>query len=141
MNRTASHKHEKGGMRCPRFDACNAPVCPLDPQWRLAQHLPGESVCLYLRETVKLGGKERIGAAISEQRSSVICAVTPEIVARHCDIRHKLKAASRSGSKLVNMHAVREQLGQTPATALDDESTPTAATPCEGFEHDMEVSP
>jgi hypothetical protein len=29
---------------CPKFQTCNANICPLDPLWRSAAHLPGEKV-------------------------------------------------------------------------------------------------
>ncbi len=40
---------------CPRFDHCNAPLCPLD-DWTLRHHVKGEPVCFYLREAAKHGG-------------------------------------------------------------------------------------
>jgi hypothetical protein len=33
--------------QCPRWEKCEAPLCPLDT--RTGSHLPGESVCWYLR--------------------------------------------------------------------------------------------
>src|SRR5262245_37157799 len=43
---------------CPRFDFCNANVCPLDPGWRKTVHLPGEAICRYLLCTGKAGAAE-----------------------------------------------------------------------------------
>ena len=41
---------------CPRFDRCSAPICPLDTDWQLRTHLPGEPICAFLREAAKQGG-------------------------------------------------------------------------------------
>ena len=38
---------------CPRFDKCNAPICPLDPDVLDRVHAKGEAVCHYLRLYVK----------------------------------------------------------------------------------------
>ena len=38
---------------CPKFDCCNAPICPLDPAWRNSAYLHGEGVCFYLRQASK----------------------------------------------------------------------------------------
>ena len=38
---------------CPKFDACRAPICPLDPEMLDRTYLSGESVCHYLRLQAK----------------------------------------------------------------------------------------
>ena len=38
---------------CPRFDKCNAPICPLDPDVLDRVHVKGDPVCHYLRLYVK----------------------------------------------------------------------------------------
>ena len=38
---------------CPRFDKCNAPICPLDPDVLDRVHIKGDPVCHYLRLYVK----------------------------------------------------------------------------------------
>ena len=102
-----------GAARCPRFDGCNAPVCPLDPDWPRAQHLPGERVCLWLREAVKPGGMARIAHAATDEIAVTVAEALPAILASSsADLRHKLAEASRSGSKLTNVHAVRGQMEQ-----------------------------
>ncbi|MEO8998336.1 MAG: hypothetical protein ABI227_05890 [Rhodanobacter sp.] len=117
---------KRGAARCPRFDSCNAPVCPLD-DWQRAQHLQGEAVCLWLREAVKPGGIARIATAAAAAIADIVDEALPAIMASSCDIRHKLKAASRSGSKLASMHAARELLGRPATFASGDTSTPAAA--------------
>ena len=38
---------------CPRFEGCNAPICPLDPDVLDRVSVKGDSVCHYLRLYVK----------------------------------------------------------------------------------------
>jgi len=33
---------------CPRFDACSAPLCPLDRDLRKRSHLKNERICHYI---------------------------------------------------------------------------------------------
>jgi len=114
-------------QRCPRFDGCNAPICPLD-NWRQAQHLQGERVCLWLREAVKPGGMARIARAATDDIAAAVAEALPAIVASgSADLRHKLAEASRSGSKLANMHAARGRMGQTAGVAPALASSPAAA--------------
>jgi len=42
MKPTAPHK-------CPRFDSCSAPICPLDPHALKRTMLRDERVCHYIR--------------------------------------------------------------------------------------------
>ncbi len=44
---------------CPNVEKCGAPVCPLDPSWRTAAHLPSEPVCGFLLAANKVGADER----------------------------------------------------------------------------------
>lgn len=127
MSPRASILKRKGAARCPRFDSCNAPICPLDPNWECSRHLPGEPVCLWLREAVKQGGIARIACAATEEIAAVVAETLPAIAASSSDIRHKLKVAARSGSKLERMHAAREQLRQAPRRAAEGISAPEAA--------------
>ena len=34
---------------CPRFDACEAPICPLDPDKYESVYLKGEKTCHFMR--------------------------------------------------------------------------------------------
>ncbi len=87
---------------CPRFDHCSAPICPLDCLWQRRTHLPGERVCGLLNELVKQGGKARIGRALSVELVDTVAAVAPAIGARWSDVRHKLRCAALTGSKLAS---------------------------------------
>ena len=60
---------------CPKFSACSAPICPLDHQWSRARHLPGERVCLWLRELVKGDGEARVVHASSWEVAAKVAEV------------------------------------------------------------------
>lgn len=127
MSRPSPSAQRKGVSRCPRFDSCNAPICPLDPNWDNRRHLPGDPVCLWLREAVKQGGIARIACAATGEIAAVVAETLPAIEASSSDIRHKLKVAARSGSKLENMRAARERLTQLHEHALDGTGTTAGA--------------
>lgn len=85
---------------CPKWDGCSCPVCPLAPEWRQHKHLPGERICLWLRELVKPDGRATVDRALGEEAALTVAEAAPDIMARWSDIRHKLRQASRQGSKL-----------------------------------------
>lgn len=58
-------------MKCPRWEACRAPYCPLDPSRSETTTHEGEPVCYYLRKTARLG----IGEIPVELRDAVEGAV------------------------------------------------------------------
>jgi hypothetical protein len=81
---------------CPRFDHCNAPICPLDPAWPKAAHLHGEAVCHYALASGKPGAAEKYADdPVYRQVLIELLLVT----ARHSDIRYKVKRAARTGFK------------------------------------------
>jgi len=89
---------------CKRFEKCNAALCPLDPRWRLAVHLPGERVCFYLLASGKAGAAERLG----EDKVYLTCLeVLPEVLAKHSNIRVKVEAAARTGFRRSNLPHLR----------------------------------
>jgi len=115
---------------CPKFDSCSAPICPLYPEWPRARHLPGERVCLWLRELVKEGGEARVANASSEEVAAAVAEVLPAIVASSSDIRSKLRHAARTGTKLNKPHAPAALGGKgatqvsTQAQSFDGECGP-----------------
>lgn len=86
--------------RCPRFDSCNAPICPLDPKWPTAQHIKGEAVCAMLSELVKVGGKPRLEGLLSTEQLEALIREWPKVEARWSPIRARLKDAVKSGSRI-----------------------------------------
>lgn len=85
---------------CPKFERCGAPVCPLDADWRFCTHLPGEAVCLLLRESVKPGGDAILRGSVAPEIVEAVLNKAPAIVARYKGIRKTLKSASRTSSRI-----------------------------------------
>lgn len=52
--------------RCPKFHGCNAPLCPLDPDWRKRSIIQGENQCHSLCEASKTGAEERFDRRYDE---------------------------------------------------------------------------
>jgi hypothetical protein len=98
---------------CPRYERCNAPICPLDPHCLHSQHLPGESVCLWLRELSKPHGEDTLRSVLREEVAATVMAAAPGIIATHGCVRRAWQRASRHGSKLASGRA----LGPTHETA------------------------
>lgn len=103
---------------CPKFSTCNAPVCPLNEKWRMTRHLPGEAVCLYLREAAKAGGEARArGTLLPDLADPVLSAYREVITSQRTpldsqagppdtadlgrgELRRVLGRSAKSGSKL-----------------------------------------
>ncbi len=92
---------------CPKYESCNAPVCPMWPDWRKTAHLKGEAVCLWLREWSKEGGEQRVRVRIREDQVEAVSQAYLEITIdslhlQPCQgaglIRRELDRASRSAS-------------------------------------------
>lgn len=85
---------------CPKWNGCNAPLCPLDPHSDLRRHMRGEPVCLWLRELAKPGGAAIVRGAVPTAVADALLRAAPNLSQRNSDMRAKLRAASRNGSKL-----------------------------------------
>jgi len=90
---------------CPKFDSCNAPVCPLHDEH--TTHLSGEPICFYLREYVKNGGIDRLWMYMPREMVELIADRLPEITSRHVDIKNRLERAAKSGSKMETFKNLR----------------------------------
>src|SRR5262245_58482969 len=92
---------------CPRFDSCNAALCPIDPRWPEAVHLPGEKVCYYLLASGKTGAAERFAEDATFQEC---LTVLPRIAERHPEIRRTVERAALTGFQ--GNHLRRENRGR-----------------------------
>jgi hypothetical protein len=45
-------------QECPKFIGCSAPICPLDPDWKLRVVENGDRVCFFMRENGKPGAAQ-----------------------------------------------------------------------------------
>ena len=95
-------------QQCPKFSSCNAPVCPLDPAWRQSQHIQGEPVCFYLRESFKTG---RISQYEATLPGVVVKTLTRapilEIFALYPAIAARLRRACSQPSKAASQTAFK----------------------------------
>jgi hypothetical protein len=85
---------------CPRFERCNAPLCPLDPDWRSRSMVQGEAVCGLLLEGVKAGGEARLRGATTREVAEAVLGATPDMISTVGYIRRAAAKASQSGSRL-----------------------------------------
>ena len=127
MNRPVSIVPKMGAARCPRFDGCNAPICPLD-DWQRAQHLQGEPVCSLLCELVKHGGEARLRVRVLGGLVDTLVEVLPRMAARWGRVRMQLQRASRTGSR---MEAGERLQLPTRARASGNPHLPATPAPAE----------
>lgn len=90
-------------LDCPKWDSCNAPVCPLDSNWQLHRHLPGEPVCRWLREAVKLGSEPILLRALSAASTEQVMTVASNLISHKGPLKSRLERAAVQKSK---SHAV-----------------------------------
>ena len=84
---------------CPKFDACRAPICPLDPDSVDRIHLKGEPVCYYLR----LHAKNRLSAPeqgyVPANLALQVTVAYPKLIARCGPLKKALERAASSSVK------------------------------------------
>ncbi len=97
-------------INCHKWNSCNAPVCPLDPNWHAHRHLAGEPVCLWLRESVKNDGERVLRQSLTGVNVEKVVAVKKILYARGGELKFRLERASESPSKATAMNRVRECL-------------------------------
>jgi hypothetical protein len=89
---------------CPNWESCNAPICPLDVDWRKRNMLRGEAVCRYLREYAKVASGKASNSVfkgyLPEEVQTVISEAYPDILASHGRIKIAMKRAAKTPSKL-----------------------------------------
>ncbi len=69
---------------CPKFEGCPAPICPLDPDWKLRVYRKGEPICFYLLEYVKPDAEAQSQGSIGVQIYATIESTsTPFPTAMH----------------------------------------------------------
>jgi hypothetical protein len=96
--------------RCPRFDGCSAPVCPL---YGAMDHLRGEPICAFMLEAVKPGGEERLRSVLPVELAESIMEFIPEAREASPDIARRLKRAAKQGSKLDSGRRLKQSCART----------------------------
>ena len=85
---------------CPKFEGCNAPLCPLDPDWRLRKHLEGEKACFYLTEFSKPAGKAILSRVLAGELYHTLVRVYPEVMSWPNPLRRQLKRSSKNPPRI-----------------------------------------
>ncbi len=85
---------------CPKFQTCNAPICPLDAIWHKRSNHIEDATCFYLLESVKHGAKAHFQVALLGELYAVIVAARADISTSHKRIAVKLESAKRTGSRM-----------------------------------------
>ena len=84
---------------CPRFEGCNAPICPLDPDVLDRVHAKGEAVCHYLRLYVKRALWGLKAGSVPANLTIRIVAVYSRLTARYGPLKDALLRAAKSPPK------------------------------------------
>jgi hypothetical protein len=85
---------------CPKFNKCNATICPLDKDWHLRGFLREDATCFYLLESVKEGAGTHFEGAQLGILYERILNVREEIASTHKRIGRKLISAAKSASRM-----------------------------------------
>jgi len=101
---------------CPRFNSCNASLCPLGPDAsHTGYHAGGDPVCYYLRMSGKAGAAERFA---DDPAFAACLERLPAVVAVYPDIGRKVAEAAKSGFPGGNSdNLTRRFPHQTPESA------------------------
>tara|TARA_B100000315_G_C14126458_1_gene384922 strand:- start:105 stop:515 length:411 start_codon:yes stop_codon:yes gene_type:complete len=86
---------------CPKFDACRAPICPLDPEMLDRTYLSGESVCHYLRLHAKTAICGQKHASIPKILGVRVALAYPKLVRRYSNLKNALERAARFPPKTI----------------------------------------
>ena len=84
---------------CPRFEGCNAPICPLDPDVLDRVHVKGDPVCHYLRLYVKRALWGLKTGSVPANLTIRIVAVYSRLTARYGPLKYALERAAKSPPK------------------------------------------
>ncbi len=84
---------------CPRFDGCNAPICPLDPDVLDRVHVNGNPVCHYLRLYVKNALWGLKPGSVPANLPIRVAEVYPQLIARYGPLKDALLRAAKSPPK------------------------------------------
>lgn len=88
---------------CPRWDKCNAPICPLDALWERRAMQSSDPVCFYLIEAAKPGAEPLFQRRGWGDLYRTMVALAPSLSARWGRIARALQRAPFSGSRLARL--------------------------------------
>lgn len=86
--------------QCPKFNKCNAPVCPLDAKSIKIKHISGDKCCVYLLETAKTDAKANFMRAGLSNVYEAIEVVKAEVLSSSATIKWAYLRAASTPSRL-----------------------------------------
>jgi hypothetical protein len=87
-------------LDCPKYQKCNAPVCPIDSAWARRLNQREDATCFYLCESVKEDSQALFQGAGLGELYERIHQVIPAMVERHPRIRNALDRARLTGARM-----------------------------------------
>ena len=95
---------------CPKFESCNANLCPLDSKLHLRAYY-GETICFYVRQHIKVEAEIAEDTKLKGVELEIMDAVEKNIDLMKkiggAKYRYKLDRASRHKSKSQTYHFTR----------------------------------
>jgi len=86
--------------QCPKFNQCNAPICPLDKDSHKRKHISGDKCCMYLLEAGKANPKHTFKGAGLSNMLEAIEVVKEGILSSHAPIKRAYKRAESTPSRM-----------------------------------------
>jgi hypothetical protein len=88
---------------CPKFDKCNAPLCPLDQDLYKRVMQGDEAVCFYLTEAVKVDAEAVFRSRGREELFKVMSESIQPMSMRWARIRLSLDRSRKTGSRMARI--------------------------------------
>lgn len=87
---------------CPKYQSCNAPICPLDSNVLKRKYLKGEAVCFFVSEYVKDGSIDKFSkyGAIGEYLFEVIHSLIEPMKCTYGTLKKRLERSSKTPSRM-----------------------------------------
>ena len=86
---------------CPKYNHCDAPLCPLDPEWKRRKMIQDENLCHYLCEASKHGAKARFAGRHDEDIFLIALGLSEEMKKYSKALNRGLERAESSPSVLL----------------------------------------
>lgn len=85
---------------CPKFNQCNAPICPLDNEWHRRGHFSEDKCCYYLLETSKSNAKAIFEGAGLVYLYESIERVKQKLLPRYASLKRAYDRAKTTPSRM-----------------------------------------
>jgi hypothetical protein len=85
---------------CLKWEKCNAPICPLDPDWNKRVFNSEDAVCFYMTEAVKTDAQATFERRGHVELFKLMSESIQPISARWATISARLERSKLSGSRM-----------------------------------------